>query len=254
VLRRLRRVIRCLGLRGALQYLIAIRVLRPLFLRTGRYRLGRLRVRGVEHPVWFRYGSSDLFVFWQVFLKEEYRSVPGGRRILDVGANVGYASVYFLARDPESEVVAVEPDRRNAEILRRNLAPYHARATVVEGAVWSQPMGIKVGSAAAGSEWAIKVRPCETGETPDVEAFDVPGILSHRDWEGVDVMKVDIEGAEVELFRSSPSWITRVRAFAIELHGAACESSFKQALGQHHFTFRLSGSTTLAVRAVPLSA
>ena len=57
--------------------------------------------------------------------------------ILDLGANVGFASAYFLNCFPESRILAVEPDEGNVEMCRTNLEPYGERAQVLHGAVWS---------------------------------------------------------------------------------------------------------------------
>src|ERR1700684_4468129 len=68
-----------------------------------------LRARGCAHPLYARPGSTDAFVFRNVFVEREYGCVddlPDVRLIVDCGANVGYASAYFLARHPRARVVA----------------------------------------------------------------------------------------------------------------------------------------------------
>jgi hypothetical protein len=98
-----------------------------------------IRAVGAAHPLWARTRSSDLYAFLQIFVRREYEclNLIDGDLILDLGANVGYSSAYFLSRYPKSPVVAVEPDPRNFAMLQRNLAPYGSRATVIQAAVWS---------------------------------------------------------------------------------------------------------------------
>ena len=46
----------------------------------------------------------------------------------------------------------------------------------------------------------------------------------------ISILKIDIEGAELELFSSSASWIDQVDNFVIELHGEDCEKTFFAAI------------------------
>src|SRR5262249_47044026 len=97
-------------------------------------------VRLAGKPVWLRPWTSDYACYQQVFREQEYAGVEGigdPRIIIDCGANIGLASIYFLTRFPECTVLAVEPDPENVSICRHNLLPYGARAKVVHGAVWS---------------------------------------------------------------------------------------------------------------------
>jgi hypothetical protein len=57
---------------------------------------------GAIHRLWARTRSSDLHVFSQIFVEREYECLNlfDGDLILDLGANVGYSSAYFLSRYP----------------------------------------------------------------------------------------------------------------------------------------------------------
>jgi hypothetical protein len=64
-------------------------------------------------------------------------------------------------------------------------------------------------------------------------------ILSQRDKETIDLLKIDIEGAENELFRTNyESWLPRTRAIVLEIHNhfrPDCSSVLEKALSQFHF-------------------
>ncbi|MGJ4892997.1 FkbM family methyltransferase [Bradyrhizobium sp. HKCCYLRH3099] len=97
-----------------------------------------------SHPLFARRGTSDLWVFNQIFVQREYRcldNLTNPSLIVDLGANVGYSSAYFLSHFPKSYVIAVEPDPANFEILRRNLRPYSGRYKAVQAAVWPRKEG-----------------------------------------------------------------------------------------------------------------
>jgi len=56
-----------------------------------------LKAKGCKYPVWARYQSSDLDVFYQIFIEEEYfalNNLPSCKLFIDCGANVGYLSGY----------------------------------------------------------------------------------------------------------------------------------------------------------------
>ena len=116
-----------------------------------------------------RSGTSDLDVFSQIFLHREYRCLDAlgdVDTVIDCGANVGYASIYFLSRFPNSIVVAVEPDPGNFAALQANLVPYGSRARAVHSGVWSESVGLVMNDVEYrdGREWARQVRPARAGE------------------------------------------------------------------------------------------
>ena len=252
---------RRLGLQGAMRYMLyerATRWLRPLRDSKARstqnentYRLG---VRGVLYPLLCRVNTSDRWAFGQVFVRQEYGSLPADLRpklILDCGANVGYTSVYFLTRYASARVIAVEPDPHNFQILLRNLAPYGERALAIHAAVWSEPTHLKLCSAQETNkgEWTFWVRECQPDETPDVLALDIQTILSDSGFGQIDILKIDVEGAETQIFSQNyGGWIDKVETFLIELHGPEAESVFRSALGKRPFHFSRMGEVTVARR------
>ena len=215
-----------------------------------------LKIRSglAKFPLFARLGgSSDMRVFSQIFHCNEYasvRSIPSAQLILDLGANVGYSSAYFLSCFPNATVIAVEPDPANFELCRRNLAPYGDRAQVVLGAVWSKRSRLVLsrGSFGDGLEWATQVRECEV-ETDEacVEAWDVPSLLQMVNGRQVDLLKIDIERSELAVFgENSPAWLESVRNICIELHGQDCEATFLKALQQFDFDLGTCGELTIA--------
>jgi FkbM family methyltransferase len=234
-----------LGVTTAVRLFSSRRALLPLY----RERVSSLKVRGVGHPIWFRHGTSDKYVIREVLGHEQYRclcSMAPPALIVDLGANIGTASVYLLERFPRASVVAVEPDPGNFEILRRNLAPYGDRATLLRRAAWPADGWLRLerGTFRDGAEWSIQVKECGVGDGGDVrtitpEELAPPGRT-------VDLMKIDIEGAELALF-SDPrrGWIDRVRCFAIELHDGDCRGAFFDALSGFDYELERSGEVTV---------
>jgi FkbM family methyltransferase len=197
-------------------------------------------------------GSSDMSVFDQIFVFDEYaciRKISFPLLILDLGANVGYSSAYFLSCFPTATVVAVEPDPGNFELCRKNLAPYGDRAKVVHGAVWSScsRLVLSRGTFRDGREWTTQVRNSEGSEDEaTVEGWDVLSLLQLAGGKQVDLLKVDIERSELEIFGdSSSSWLPKVRNICIELHGPDCKKVFLDALRDFDYDLGNSGELTI---------
>ena len=214
----------------------------------------KIKPRQARYPVIARLGgSSDMSVFDQIFVFDEYaciRTILSPRLILDLGANVGYSSAYFLSCFPTATVVAVEPDPDNFELCRKNLAPYGDRAKVVHGAVWSRcsKLVLSRGTFRDGREWATQVRNNEGSEDEaTVEGWDVLSLLQLAGGGQVDLLKVDIERSELEIFGgSSASWLPKVRNICVELHGPDCKEAFLDALKDFDYDLGNSGELTLS--------
>jgi FkbM family methyltransferase len=235
-----RRLARQLGSIQALRFRAA-----KLGARAGLRRSPTIAIHpaGLIHPVCLRLASTDAEVFGQVITNQEYAPaiLRDARIIVDCGANIGLTSAYFLSRLPQARVIAIEPFPANAELCRRNLAPYGERARIIEAAIWNTCTTLAL-DATEGAEWAVQVR--DTGGAGTVRAIDIPSLALP----GIDILKVDIEGAEAILFDETAAlWLPLVRNIAIELHGAACEQRFRNALAGYRFSEGRSGDLTLCL-------
>ena len=167
---------RAIGTIGTLQWL-CIRLGAKLSIDWPK--TWRLHPRQVQHALTLRLrGSSDLSVFFQIFICQEYsilRNLEDVSLVLDLGANVGYSSAYFMNCFPNARIIAVEPDDQNVEICSINLKPYGSRAHILHGAVWSECTKLCLLRDAFGDnrEWATQVvKPPESG-MGHVQAWDV---------------------------------------------------------------------------------
>lgn len=222
-----------------------------------------LKPRRALHPLIARSGaSSDMCVLDQIFLCDEYsplRSIECPKLILDLGANVGYSSAYFLSCFPSADVIAVEPDPRNVEICRRNLAPYGNRARIIKGAIWSEQCRLKLARSgyADGRDWATQVLPVEDAQDEEaVEGWDVESLLQLAGKQQIDLLKIDIERSELELFGAgSRLWLEKVRNLCIELHGLDCERVFFKAVSDFEYDLSTHAELTIckSIRRKPPS-
>lgn len=198
--------------------------------RANRHGNSTITTRLSAFPMFVRQGTSDLLVFDQVFIDREYRCIDhlkNVRLIIDAGANVGYSSAYLLTRFPDSRVVALEPDPANFVGLCRNLRPWSDRATLVQAALWSEPamLDFRAETTATGDEWGRQVE----ARVGDVRALDMPSLIAQHG--PIDLLKIDIEGAEKHVFAADVSWLDSVRNIVIELHSENDRNIFAHAIG-----------------------
>lgn len=133
-------------------------------------------------------------------------------RIVDGGANVGLASLYWKSRWPACRVEAFEPDPAICGMLRRNLVAWGAGdVRVEEAALWSF-----AGELAFRGDGADGGRVVDRGEVATDRVAAVR--LRDRLAEPVDLLKLDVEGAELELLRDCAEDLGRVRHVAVEVH------------------------------------
>jgi FkbM family methyltransferase len=246
--------LRTAGLKTTLTYVVH-RVRRKLGFP--KWAIVSVRPHLVTHRSLVRLGhSSDMDVLRQIFLDEEYaclRDIPSPRFIVDLGANVGYSSAYFLSCFPTASVLAIEPDPSNFEILRRNLEPYGDRAKVRLAAVWSCNTKLQLlRDFGDKREWATQVIPAARDQAGCIDGFDVPTLLDFANARYVDLLKIDIEAAELEIFNNqSLSWLERVRNICIELHGNECRNAFMNAITDYEYDLETSGELTICRNLQP---
>lgn len=226
----------------------ALRLAGARWVRLGR--LGRVTLAGFRYPLYFRPRSSDPLVIHQVFVEREYACAtaePDVRYILDLGANIGCVTFLLLHHYPRARAVVVEPDAGNMTLCRRNLAPFRDRVQFVQAGVGSAavPMKVERGTFRDGAEWSFQVRPARADEPPDFVAMTIDDLIAESGFPRVDLLKMDIEGAEAEVFRGATAWLDRVRTLVVELHGPECEAAATQAVSRFRCEVVRAGDLTL---------
>lgn len=215
------------GLRGVQRAGVAKILRRPLEVE--------LRTPGVAHPVSVRLRTSDLWTFDKIFADREYDlPLPGNpRTIIDAGAHIGLASVYLANRFPDARIIALEPEASNFDLLQKNTAPY-PNIEPVRAALWSECSRLQVVDRGQGS-WAyqtLRSTPPGAKAVGTVDAINLQQVLDDRSLSGADILKIDVEGAEKEIFDYASSWIARVHTVVAELHDRhvpGCSRSFYRA-------------------------
>lgn len=185
------------------------------FLATRAHPAVAVRVPGIATDVHLRPWTTDRIVFWQVFNDHEY-DIDLGRpaTIVDAGANIGLTALLFANRYPEARILCIEPDPANFALLAQNIAPYD-RVTAMQAGLWSHRAYLRIDNPDA-DPWGFRVT--EADGPTDLPAIGVAEALDTLGVDYLDVLKVDIEGAELEVLSRSEGWIDRIGTLIVETH------------------------------------
>jgi FkbM family methyltransferase len=204
------------------------RVFAYMHLRLGRMRRLTRRIPS-RRPTAFdlqlqggpnlRVRACDVILF-EVFAYEAYdiglERIGVPETILDVGANIGLMSVYLAGRYPDARFVCVEPSPTSYALLRENLERNVPRSEAFNGAVMTESGSFRM--VEHDNPGLTSIRPESEGAGTTVEAWTIPDVLDRAGIQTVDLMKLDVEGAEHELFEHVGDWGDRVNAVVAEVH------------------------------------
>lgn len=165
-------------------------------------------------------------------------SKPG--LIIDAGANIGAAAVYFLEVFRNSFVCAIEPEVGNFRILEFNTRAYknktnlHAAVAAVDGERYLE----EPGSSDCGVRMSAK--PAAGGVAVKVPGVSVPSVLKAAAAGVPMIFKCDIEGGEGDVFAGDPGWMRLFPVIIVALHDgmlpfSGTSRSFIRAVTQHDF-------------------
>jgi FkbM family methyltransferase len=163
--------------------------------------------------VLLRPSTADFSVFDEVFVRGDYDQDFGAPlTIIDAGAHIGLTSVFFTLKYPQARIVAVEPEDANFALLQRHAALY-PNIMPVHAGLWSRETRLKVSNPGAPT-WSFRVEESADG----FPAVTIDGLMKRFGFEHVDLVKIDIEGSEVEVMDHCDSWLGKVHALALETH------------------------------------
>jgi len=234
---RSRNYIHCFGLLRGLFFVVWERLFsRPGSLQAyspdGQRLLVRLR-------------STDIATYIQVFTGREYefKLAVEPKIIVDAGANIGFSSIYFAVQYPRASIIALEPETTNFELLCQNVSHY-PNIVPLKKALWSKNEKLSVVNIGKG-KWGFQVHDkissgaCQVVES--IEGITIAKLIRDFKLNYIDLLKMDVEGSEKNIFAASGAWISKVGVIAIELHdwlNPGCSQSFFQATLQYKHIIR----------------
>jgi FkbM family methyltransferase len=198
------------------------------------------------HPIYLRPTTSDLHTFREIFLREEYSMklpfIP--KTIIDAGANIGFTTLFFHRAYPSAKIVSLEPDGENFKILKQNTSG-NPNLYPLQSALFNRVGEIKIVDEGHGIRgfMAREISDNQIGQT--MPCTTLVELMSNHNLTEIDILKMDIEGSELEVFQFEPEkWLPKVKCLIIELHDRmkpGCSKAVFQAISRHNFEFSIKG-------------
>ena len=210
------------------------------------------RIEGV--PFFFRPINEDVTVINSIFGSQEYQLPINNfqpKLILDCGGNIGCAAVYFANKYPTAQIYSVEPENDNFTLLKYNTA-FYDNIHLVKSALWDKETFIRVEDRGYG-KWGFMTFETTTDDPAAFRATTIGKILVDSGFDEIDLLKIDIEGAEKEVFAAPDvdEWLSKVKVLVIELHdrmklGGSYE--FFKAVSKYKWFFAFRGENLIFIR------
>lgn len=208
--------------------------------------------------------ANEFATFSQIFLRQDYDTskLQNNRPmqkyeellnsnqlplIVDLGGNVGYASIYLRLVYPESRIILLEPSEKNYDLAIRNLEKYDV--TSLNSAIGPHNGHVNILDPGLGDNGLR----CEIREFGEIKMLTVNDILYNNSDSTPFIVKIDIEGFERELFSGDNSWISEFPILIIELHDflfplQSNSSNFLRAISQLDRDFVYIGENVFSVK------
>ncbi len=233
-------------------------------------RLREYKLPYFSAPVYLRDTVADHSIFWQCLVIEQYdfSRFPQARRlqqayedvkrsnrplIIDCGGNVGLAAVWFAEKFPDAIIYTVEPDKGNIEILERNTAHFGDRIRILHGGVSNESGHLRIINPESGSAAFRVEHTHERSLVNDIDAYTIDSICELADVDRPFIVKIDIEGAQKDLFSDNAFWVKNTHLISLELDDwlmpwQGTSRTFFSCISRYAFDYLLGGESIFCFR------
>ncbi|WP_326983957.1 FkbM family methyltransferase [Chryseobacterium sp. MYb264] len=198
---------------------------------------------GKKFTAYLRTFKGDIDIFYEIFWKKTYdthlsilKEKP--KTIVDLGAHVGMTSIYLALKYPDAKIISVEASVENFMLLKHNTASFknieciHAAAYFEDGTVYF-----------GNNELSYNQKVSDEGiSTP---ALSVDTLMNQYNLSIIDLLKIDIEGGEIELLSKNNSWIQNIKNIVIEIHKPYTSADFQEDIQPFGFKLKLDENPVL---------
>jgi len=184
----------------------------------------KVKLKNTAEVVFRNRNINDLIVAGYVFLKKFHIppfSLPDNPIIVDLGSNIGFTIIDYKLTYPNAQILGVEMDRDNYQLCIKNTSAY-PNVTVLNKAIWFENGTIQYNSNVNNDSYSATSLSSDKSTNDQligIESITIPDLLAMNNIKKVDFMKIDIEGAEVEIFKKGNlDWLNLVDSMHMEIH------------------------------------
>ena len=240
---------------NAFRYIYKVGILKTIAIGMAILASGaEVEIKWKNRHVQFRKGTTDFMVFKQVMVFGQYdvkalNSLKGVNTIVDLGANIGLSALHFKMKYPDATIIAVEPEKKNFDILEKNVSGL-SNVYCLNNAIWNSHKNLGIYDIGLG-EYGFVVNEENDKEIGAVTSLTINEIMGKFQVDKIDILKIDIEGSEKELFEKNyETWLPKVRSIVIELHDwfrPGCAASFFRAISPYEYNMSFKGENVTIV-------
>ncbi len=207
-----------------------------------------------KNKLYLRKDQSDPLIFEQIFCEQQYNFIHPNpetvKWIIDAGANIGLAAVYFSSKFPNATIISIEPDKDNFELLKKNTSNY-GNVHCINAALWHREESLTINNKEEKSAgYMVESSSNNTQET--LTGITIKKIIDEYNIDNISLLKIDIEGAEKEVFTHSASqWIEKTNCIVTELHDwlkPGTSKAFFKEMSNHNWTTYIKGENIICLK------
>lgn len=202
-----------------------------------------------------RWMTTDILVFKQIIIDQELDPIvklftASGitpKVMLDAGANIGLSSMFIRLNFPSVKILCIEPNKKNVAMIHKNLG--YANYQILQKALWFQKGFLK--EQEGDGAWGIHMVEIEEESNGGVESTSLTDVMQQFKLESIDYLKIDIEGAEEQIFYQDPQInqvLDKVTCISIEPHSLEFEKFIIQYLRDAGFQVSHSGELVIGFK------
>ncbi len=213
------------------------------YIRLKTKNLGWFNSTEKKMKFFLRNNGTDPGIFGQVFIDRQYEYPVNfePKTIIDAGANTGLSAMYFAHRFPQARVVALEPDKSNFDVAVQNTKAFE-RIKMLNKGIWDKNTFLEIIDSTVTND-AFMVKESQVPTASSIEATDINSIMEQEGWSSIDILKIDIEGSEKELFAANyEKWLPMTKMIFVEIHDDmkhGCSTSVFKAISKYNFQFAM---------------
>lgn len=181
----------------------------------------KIKINVGDVGLFIRSSSPDFSVVKESLVYGEFDDIKvyNPKTIIDLGANIGTSAIALARQFPDATIFAVEMEESNFDILRENIAPFK-KIVPVHAAVASASGTREIFDRKTGP-WGYTIADTQNDTSElgqKIEALTLDSLCERFHIDKIDILKVDIEGAEKEIFEASGRWLDITSSIVVELH------------------------------------
>lgn len=205
--------------------------------------------KGVQNKFWVRKYSRDLFVFGDFYIHRDYepfievlhqKKSADFKFIIDAGANIGCSALYFHNIYPSATIICIEPEDSNFYLLEKNTNHLGGKVISLKKALWPVETILELMQRDWSHDGFLVMKSEKNDEViAKVPTVTIPALIDEYKIESIDLLKIDIEGAEKAFFENDSdllNLISKAQCVFMEVHPEfISEEEVMERFIQHQF-------------------